>query len=246
MSIPLRVLVWNENIHETTEPHIQAIYPEGIHGAIAAGLRQLLPDAQISTATLADPEHGLSEERLANTDVLIWWGHRAHDQVAPEIVERVAGNVLSGMGLIALHSAHFSQIFTRLMGTSCSLLWRNDGEQELVWTVAPGHPIAAGVPSPLILDDHEMYGEHFDIPAPDELVFISGYSGGEVFRSGATFTRGRGRIFYFSPGDQGYPIYHRDDIRQVLANAAEWARPTGARVLPAVGHPERGWFRTGP
>jgi trehalose utilization protein len=179
---------------------------------------------------------------LAATDVLLWWGHRAHDEVDEAIVERVARHVLGGMGLIVLHSGHFSRIFKRLMGTTCSLRWRNDGEREVVWTVAPGHPIADGVPDPLVLEAHEMYGEFFDIPTPDELVFVSGYRGGEVFRSGATFTRGRGRVFYFSPGDQNYPIYHRPDIRRVLANAARWVRPTNARALPEVTNPERDWF----
>lgn len=239
---PLRITVWNENVHEREQPEIAAIYPDGIHGAIAGGLRELLPAASITTATLEQPEHGLSDERLRDTDVLFWWGHRAHDAVDEAVAERVVSHVLSGMGLVVLHSAHFSRPFIRLMGTTCSLRWRNDGERELVWTVAPGHPLTAGVPDPLVLDRHEMYGEFFDIPHPDELIFISNFSGGEVFRSGVTFRRGRGRIFYFGPGDQYYPIYYDGHIRRVLANAAEWSRPTGPRELPAVSNPPHGWF----
>lgn len=241
----LRILVWNEGVHEANnEPsHIGEMYPDGIHGAIATGLRSHLPDADITTAVLAtDPEHGLAEEVLAETDVLLWWGHIAHAEVGDAVVERVHRHVLGGMGLIVLHSGHFAKIFTKLLGTSCSLAWRNDGGRELVWTVKPSHPIADGVESPIVIPEQEMYGELFDIPDPDDLIFISSFAGGEVFRSGVTFTRGKGRIFYFSPGDQEYPVYHHPDIQRVLANAAGWAAPTGPRrQLTADPHP-RDWF----
>ncbi|WP_394938567.1 ThuA domain-containing protein [Psychromicrobium sp. YIM B11713] len=240
----LRVTVWNENVHETTQPEIAAIYPRGIHGAIAEGLAELLGEAaEIRTATLADVEHGLSEEVLRHTDVLLWWGHIAHDQVSDEVVERVQRHVLSGMGILVLHSGHFSKIFKKLMGTTCSLAWRNEGERELVWTVAPAHPIAQGIEQPLVVEQQEMYGEFFDIPVPEELVFISSFSGGEVFRSGVTYTRGRGKVFYFSPGDQDYPVYQQPQIRRVLANAVRWAAPVAAeRRLPEVSNPATGWF----
>lgn len=237
----IRTLIWNENVHETTQEEIRQIYPDGIHGAIAEGLGQILGDeVDTSTATLADPEHGLSEETLENTDVLLWWGHIAHDQVDDAVVERVQRHVLGGMGLLVLHSGHFSKIFTRLMGTTCSLAWRNEGEREIVWTTNPGHPIAAGISQPFVIDKQETYGEHFDIPHPDEQVFISSFSGGEVFRSGVTFTRGRGKIFYFSPGDQDYPVYYHGQIRQVLANAVQWAAPQQrTHQIPEVSNPAR-------
>jgi trehalose utilization protein len=176
----------------------------------------------VRTATLDQPEHGLTEEVLAETDVLTWWGHIAHDQVDDAVVERVHDAVLGGMGLLALHSAHYSKIFKRLLGTSCSLRWRNDGERELVWTVAPSHPIAAGVPHPIVIDAQEMYGEHFDIPAPDELVFVSSFAGGEVFRGGCCFTRGAGGSSTSArrPGVPGLPPPRR---------------PAGARQRGAVG-----------
>jgi trehalose utilization protein len=222
----MRVTVWGENVHEQRDESVRALYPDGMHTAIAAGLRALLGDGvDVRTATLQEPEHGLGDAVLAETDVLTWWGHAAHDEVDDAVVARVRGRVLDGMGLLALHSAHYSKIFTALMGTSCGLRWRNEGERELVWTVAPGHPVAAGVPQPLVIDAQEMYGEHFDIPQPDELVFISSFAGGEVFRSGCAFTRGRGRIFYFSPGDQEYPVYHHPAVQRVLANAVLWAAP---------------------
>jgi trehalose utilization protein len=238
----LRVTVWNEGVHETTQPEIAAIYPDGIHGAIAAGLSELLGDDDVvRTATLADPEHGLTEEALAETDVLLWWGHIAHDQVSDEVVERVRRHVLGGMGLIVLHSGHFSKIFIRLLGTTCSLRWRNPegGERELVWNVKPTHPIAQGVEQPIVIEAQEMYGEFFDIPTPDDLVFISSFTGGEVFRSGVTFTRGRGKIFYFSPGDQEYPVYFHPQVRRVLANGVRWAAPVaGVRAAPEVSNPQ--------
>ncbi|ROS61298.1 trehalose utilization protein [Frigoribacterium sp. PhB160] len=241
---PTRVVVWNEFVHETRRDEtVLAHYPDGIHEVVAAGLRELLGDeVDVSTATLAEPEHGLTEERLAETDVLLWWGHIAHDQVSDEVVERVVRHVQSGMGIIVLHSGHYSKPFTRLLGTTCSLRWRNAAERELVWTVAPTHPIAEGVPDPLVIPEQETYGEYFDVPTPDELIFLSTFTGGEVFRSGATWRRGLGKLFYFSPGDQEYPVYHQAEIRRVLANGVRWARPTQPRrELTADLHP-LGWF----
>ncbi len=239
----VHVTVWSENVHERNEPEVRALYPRGLHGAIAEGLDALLGErVQVRTATLQEPEHGLSQAVLEATDVLTWWGHIAHEEVDDAVVERVHQAVLGGMGLLVLHSAHYSKIFRRLLGTPCDLRWRNDGERELVWTVAPAHPIAAGVPQPIVIEAQEMYGEPFAIPAPDELVFISSFAGGEVFRGGCCFERGAGRIFYFSPGDQEYPVYHHPDVRRVLANAVQWAAPR-LREAPA-GSPEspRGWF----
>jgi trehalose utilization protein len=237
----MRVTVWGENVHERTEDHVRAIYPDGMHATIAAALED--DDVQTATATLDQPEHGLTQDVLDATDVLTWWGHIAHGDVDDAIVDRVQAAVLGGMGLIVLHSGHYSKVFQRLLGTSCSLRWRNAGERELVWTVAPSHPIAQGVPHPIEIEAHEMYGEPFDIPAPEELVFVSSFAGGEVFRGGACYTRGAGRVFYFSPGDQDYPIYHHPDVQTVLRNAVRWAAPRGARSLPP-GSPEspEGWW----
>lgn len=242
---PLRVTVWGENVHERSEPTVRELYPNGMHATIAAALSALLGDrVRVRTATLDEPEHGLPAEVVEDTDVLTWWGHKAHDAVDDAVVARVHDAVLGGMGLLALHSAHYAKILRRLLGTSCSLRWRADGERELVWTVAPAHPIAAGVPQPIVIETHEMYGEPFDIPAPDELVFISSFAGGEVFRGGCCFHRGRGRIFYFSPGDQDFPIYHHPDVRRVLANAVVWAAPAAGRRggPPDSPRAERDWF----
>lgn len=226
MSVQLRVTVWNEFRHERTNPEVQAIYPEGIHAALAGPLREA--GHAVRTATLDEPEHGLGEDTLAATDVLLWWGHRAHGEVRDEVAARVQARVLAGMGLVALHSAHFSKPFLRLMGTSCELKWRVAGERERLWVVAPGHPVAAGLPEHLELEREEMYGEPFDVPPPEELVLLSWFEGGEVFRSGCCYRRGRGRIFYFRPGHETYPTYHQPGIQRVIANAVRWAVPVPA------------------
>jgi trehalose utilization protein len=240
----IRVTVWNENVHESRgDALVTRLYPDGIHGAIADGLRSLLGDRiEIRVALLQEPENGLSQEIVDSTDVLLWWGHIAHDQVADDVVDRVQKAVHAGMGILVLHSGHFSKIFKRLMGTTCSLKWRNDGERELVWTISPTHPIAAGVPNPIQIPQQEMYGEFFDIPVPEESIFLSTFAGGEVFRSGVTYTRGLGKVFYFSPGDQEFPVYHHPDIRRVLANAVRWAAPTGARQELTADRHALGWF----
>jgi trehalose utilization protein len=243
-SAPVRLTVWNEAEHEVLDESVRSIYPDGMHTVIADGVKRELGEAvEVRTARLEQPDHGLTEEVLDHTDVLTWWGHRSHRYVEDRIVERVRARVLGGMGLIVLHSGHASKIFTRMMGTSGQLIWRNDGERELVWAANPSHPIAQGVPSPIIIDKQEMYGEPFGIPEPDELVFISSFEGGEVFRSGCVFYRGTGRIFYFSPGDQEYPVYHHPHVQRVLANAIRWAASPGQRqVHTPVGNRQRNWF----
>ena len=241
---PIKVTVWSENIHERVNQRVAAVYPDGMHAAVAEGLRELVgADVTVRTATLDQTDHGLTEEVLADTDVLTWWGHVGHDQVPDELVDRIHARVLEGMGLIVLHSGHFSKIFVRLMGTSCSLKWREADDKEVLWVVDPAHPIAAGLPPAIVLPAHEMYGERFDIPQPDALVFISWFSGGEVFRSGCCFHRGQGRIFYFSPGHETYPIFFQPEIRTVLANAVRWAANQSAPPFDGrAAHAPTGWF----
>lgn len=231
----VRVTVWNEYLHELRNPVVAGIYPNGIHGAIAEGLSEH-GGCVVRTATLAEPEHGLTEEALRQTDVLIWWGHLAHDRVENAIVDRVYERVLEGMGLIVLHSGHGSKIFAKLLGTRTGQLkWREADDKERIWVVDPAHPIAAGLGEYIELPKEEMYGEHFNIPAPDELVFISWFEGGEVFRSGVTYHRGQGKIFYFRPGHETYPTYHNKEILKVIANGVRWAAPSGA-AAPVYGN----------
>jgi trehalose utilization protein len=220
----VKVTVWNEGRHEKSHAEVAKVYPHGIHSAIAEGLTEAGFN-KVRTATLDDPEHGLTAEVLADTDVLIWWGHMAHGEVKDEIVERVHQRVLEGMGLIVLHSGHHSKIFKKLMGTTCNLIWREADENERLWIVEPGHPIAEGLPKYIDLPKEEMYGEIFDIPTPDALVMISWFKGGEVFRSACCFQRGQGHVFYFRPGHETYPTYYNPVIRKVVANAVKWAAP---------------------
>lgn len=230
---PIKVTVWNEFRHERESAEVRSIYPEGIHGALRDGLQPF--GFEMRTATLDEPEHGLTDEVLNDTDVLIWWGHMAHDDVDDAVVERVHGRVLQGMGLIVLHSGHYAKIFKKLMGTSCALKWREADEKERLWVVDPSHPIAEGLPEYIELEREEMYGEFFDIPAPDELVFVSWFEGGEVFRSGCAYRRGLGRIFYFRPGHESYPTYRREEILRVIANAVRWAA-AGRGAAPRYGN----------
>lgn len=231
MTTPLRVTVWNEFVHERKVEAVGKLYPDGIHAVI----RQLLSEhegdrVQVRTATLDQPEHGLTEEVLAETDVLTWWGHAAHDQVADEVVDRVQRRVLQGMGLVCLHSAHASKIFQRLLGTSCMLRWREAAERERLWIVDPSHPIVEGIDDEYFeLDQTEMYGELFDIPAPDELILISWFQGGEVFRSGCVFRRGKGKIFYFRPGHETFPIYYNKHVRGIIARGVRYVAPAGSK-----------------
>ena len=224
----MRVTVWNENVHEGRDESVQRVYPEGIHEVVADGIRRGLGrDAVVTTATLDQPGQGLPAEVVRATDVLVWWSHIANDQLCDEVVDRVIARVERGMGLVLLHSALYSRVSLELLGTSCALdRWAPDNEQQ-VWTVKAGHPITAGVPSPIVIPADELYAEPCDLPEPDELVFISSYSGGAVFRSGCCFRRGDGRIFYFSPGDQQYPVYRQSEVRKVIANAVAWVAPRG-------------------
>ena len=223
MSDKIRVTVWNEFRHEKENEKIRGVYPEGIHGAIAAFLKANA-DMEVRTATLDEPEHGLTQAVLNETDTLIWWGHKAHKDVQDAIVDRVQQRVLSGMGLICLHSAHFSKIFRRMMGSNCGLKWREIGEKERLWNLDPSHPITQGIGDCIEIAHEEMYGEPFGIPTPEHLLFVSWFAGGEVFRSGATWQRGMGRIFYFRPGHETFPVYYQKEIQTVITNAVRWAK----------------------
>ena len=229
----LNVTVWNEFIHEKDEK-IAKIYPDGIHGAIAQMLGKY-NEYNIRTATLEEPHCGLSDDVLNNTDVLIWWGHLAHRSVTDEIALKVKNRVLEGMGLVVLHSGHLSKPFVMLMGTACRSKWRENDERERIWVIEPAHPIAKGLPEYIELEKEETYGERFEIPTPDELVFISWFSGGEVFRSGCCYKRGLGKVFYFRPGHEEYPTFYREDITKIIKNAIDWAQPSGG-PKPTLGN----------
>jgi trehalose utilization protein len=241
--MPIRVTVWNEFRHEKSNPQVAGVYPHGIHEAIASHLRQS-GDLIVSTATLDEPEHGCSAARLNDTDVLIWWGHCAHDEVQDVVVDRLQQRVLAGMGLIALHSGHFSKIFRRLMGTTCNLKWRVADEREILWVTRPGHQIVQGINDHFVLPAEEMYGEFFDIPEPMETILISSFTGGEVFRSGCTWMRGAGKIFYFRPGHETFPTYYDANVLKIIGNAVRWASPTSTTKAAEFGHRKPGWMES--
>lgn len=230
--MPLKVTIWNEYLHELENEVVGKIYPRGIHAAVGDAVRlnpdgSPTPNVEVRHATLRqDAEHGLGGRVLEETDVLFWWGHRAHAEVSDAVVERVRQAVLAGMGLVVLHSGHNAKVFHRLMGTNCSLKWREADEKERFWNIAPAHPLMAGLPEQFELNEEEMYGEPFDVPTPDELLGISWFQGGEVFRSLAVWRRGNGTVIYFRPGHETYPTYHNPHVARILANAARYAAPT--------------------
>jgi trehalose utilization protein len=236
MTKNISVTVWNEYRHERNDTAVAVVYPRGIHAAIAEPLAKE-PGMTVRTATLDEPEHGLTTAVLDSTDVLVWWGHIAHDDVSDAVAARVQQRVLQGMGLVVLHSAHMSKPFTRLMGTSCLLRWREAGEKERLWVVEPGHPIADGLAPWFEIAHEEMYGERFDVPTPESVVFISWFAGGNVFRSGCCYTRGKGRIFYFRPGHETFPTYKQREVQLVIRNAVRWASPGDGPVMK-LGDPE--------
>ena len=232
----IKVTVWNEGLHEKTSKEVSAVYPDGIHNYIK-GFLQTEEDIEVTTATLTQRKCGLTDEVLDNTDVLIWWGHMAHGEVNDALVEKIRNRVLDGMGLVCLHSAHMSKVFTRVVGSSGRLMW-GDNVHEVVWNINPTHPIAAGIPSHFHLAMEETYAEPFQIPDPDELIFLSWYDTGYVFRSGCIWKRGLGKVFYFQPGHETVPTYHNPYILRILQNAAHYCAPaeTGYR-LPTTSEP---------
>ncbi len=237
----IHVTVWNEFVHEKNKPEVAEIYAGGIHATIANGLTETMEEVfEVRTATLDQPEQGLPDDVLEWTDVLFWWGHAAHDQVDDALVTRIQQRVLGGMGFVVLHSGHDSKPFKKLMGSNCQLRWREEGERERLWIVDSGHPIVDGIESEYLELEHaEMYGEPFGIPTPDELIMISWFEGGEVFRSLCTWKRGKGKIVYFRPGHETYPIYHNLDVQLILANSAIWAAPSGVPYELACRNPPR-------
>jgi trehalose utilization protein len=239
---PIRVTVWHEYRHEKKNPKVAEIYPNGMHEAIASHLRKNA-SLQVRTATLDEAEHGLTEDVVAATDVFVWWGHMAHSEVADHIAERVHKRVLAGAGIVVLHSGHFSRVFKKLMGTSCDLKWReHPQEREVLWVTRPGHPILAGVVDDhFVIEHEEMYGEFFDIPEPDELLLISSFTGGEVFRSGCTWRRGAGKVFYFRPGHETFPTYHNPTVLRVIENGVKWCAPEKGATKHTFGNRKMGW-----
>ncbi len=220
----IRVTAWNEFRHERSNEYVKSIYPDGIHGLIKQFL-ETKDDIEVTLAALDDPDNGLPDEVLNNTDVLIWWGHMAHHEVPDALVERIRHRVYTkGMGLIVLHSGHHSKVFRAVVGTNGNLSWGRD-QKEVVWNLLPSHPIAAGIPDHFVLETEELYCEPFYVPQPDALVFGSWFEDGFIFRSGLCYLRGAGKVFYFQPGHESCPSYHNEYVQKIITNAVYWAKP---------------------
>ncbi len=224
MSKVINVTVWNEFYHEKCEDAAKAVYPNGLHATIKEFLDT---DAELNVrlAALDDPDQGLPDEVLNNTDVLLWWGHVRHGEVDDALVERIRHRVyVGGMGFIALHSGHHSKPFRAIVGTTGNLMWGAE-QKEIVWNILPSHPIAAGVPKYFVLEEEELYCEPFQIPTPDDLIFTSWYEQGYVFRSGCTWKRGAGKVVYLQPGHETCPSFHNPVMQRIITNAVHWAAP---------------------
>lgn len=241
---PVRVLVWDEN-----PPHApKEIYPNSINGAVAEGLNKLGNGGIVAkTANLDDPEQGVTDAALAETDVLVWWGHMHHGKVTDETAARVVERVHHhGLGFVALHSAHYSKTFKGILNCTGHLKggWRENDppEAEEITVCAPRHPIAKGIED-FTLEHEEMYGAPFDVPPALEVIFQSHFPlDGKTFPSGLVWTVGDGkdvnftsgpgkgvgegfgaaRVFYFRPGHETIPTYFHPVVRQVIYNGVLW------------------------
>ena len=219
--MPINVTIWNEFRHERTKEDVREIYPDGLHACIKSFVE--CDDIKVTLAALDDPDCGLPDDILNNTDVLIWWGHMAHKEVPDELVEKVRQRVYAGMGFMPLHSGHHSKPFKAILGTTGDLTWGRN-QKAIVWNVAPTHPITAGIPAHFELEE-EMYGEPFYIPKPDDLLFTTWFADGNIFRGGCTYTRGLGKIFYFHPGHETCRSFYNEHVRKIIVNGIRWCAP---------------------
>lgn len=220
----MKVTIFTEFNASMESEEAKVSYPEGMNACLYDFISKE-HDVKMIVHSKDDDGSELTEEILKNTDVLIWWGHWYHGLVSDDVINMVADYVNRGMGFIALHSAHESKIFQKLVGTSGALSWREMGENERLWIIERNHPIVAGIEDTHIDIEHEeMYGEPFSIPAPDELVLISWFKGGEVMRSGCVFNRGYGKIFFFRPGHETLPTYKHAQVQRIVLNAIEYVK----------------------
>ena len=242
MSDKIRVTVWNEFRHEKTDPEAKAVYPNGLHATIKEFLDKN-DDMEVRLAALDDPEQGLPDEVLNNTDVLLWWGHCSHWEVKDELAEKVRQRVYrDGMGFIALHSGHHSKPFKAIVGCTGDLQW-GDNQKEVMWNLFPSHPIADGIPEAFDIEEDELYSEPFFIPQPDQLVFASWFENGNIFRSGCCFFRGLGKVFYFQPGHETCRSFYNPYCQKIITNAVRWAKPQKTSVVEDCPHVLEGHFK---
>lgn len=272
-SKPLRVLVWDEQ-----QPQQKQAYGDKFLGETIAAHLAGKPGITVKTTNLDSPEQGLEAATLDATDVVVWWGHVKNGALTDLHAERLVARVRDGkLALIALHSAHWSKPFVRLMqdraksdalaqvpsNERATAKWeylnetilykapqrsdpftpslahaggvwrltlplcvfpayRPDGAPSHVTTLLPRHPIAAGLPAKWDVAQTEMYDEPFHVPPPDAVIFEERWDQGEHFRSGCVWQVGKGRVFYFRPGHETYPVYQQAEPLRVIENAVRW------------------------
>lgn len=274
---PLKVLVWDER-----QPAQKQAYREGLGARVARHLRGC-EGVEVTEALLDDPGQGLAS--LDAMDVVVWWGHVRHAEIETATALRVVERIRSGrLGLVALHSAHWSRPFVEAMAAvareralaaltpgeraravvtesellprpfmapsyqerrspsvlykrpptgpvevrlvrpnCCFPAYRGDGRPSEVWVKLPRHPIARGLPATFTIPQTEMYDEPFHVPDPDEVVLEEHWAAGEWFRSGSAWRLGAGRVFYFRPGHETYPVFENAWALKVVENAVRWA-----------------------
>ncbi len=224
-SASIRVRVWCEG---SAPP---SVYPDGVNGALADGLNRH-PGLIVNRAGLDEESAGLTDTDLDETDVLVWWGRFRHEEVPDDRVLAISERVRSGqLGFVALHASCQSKPFRALMDGPCELGgWRDDGRPETIAIAEPDHPLAIGV-EPFTLPRSIMYAEPFAVPEPESVVFVSHWGEGQTFRSGMTWTVDQGRVAYFRPGHDQFPVLFHPQVRQVITNAVLWASP---KPLPST------------
>jgi trehalose utilization protein len=277
---PLRILVWDER-----QPKQKEAYGDGFLGGTIADFLGKQAGVTVKSVALDSPAQGLDPATLDATDVIVWWGHLRHGEVTVGHTEEIVTRVREGrLGLVPLHSAHWSRPFVRLMqeraksdalaklpeAERATAKWeflnqspfgtvvkagapltpsvakeggiykltlpqcvfpsyRPDGAPGRMTTLLPQHPIAAGLPVKWDVAQTEMYSEPFHVPEPDAVVFEEKWDKGEHFRSGCAWQVEKGRVFYFRPGHESYPVFQQIECLQVVLNAARWVAPPGVK-----------------
>jgi trehalose utilization protein len=213
----VRVLLWSEQ----TEP--RDVYPTGISGALADHLNQH-KEFEAKTAKLDDPDAGVGEAALAETDVLVWFGHKKHGAVPDDAVERVVKHIRErGMGFVGLHSTHFAKPLKKALNdTGAWSSYKNFGQPEQMWVVLPKHPIAKGLKD-FTIPKEEIYTEPFEVPEPEAVIVEGTWPSGHRNRECMVWTLDKGRFVYIRAGHEDYPIYFMPEMQTLVRNGVLWA-----------------------
>jgi trehalose utilization protein len=278
---PIKLVIWDERQQSQKEAY------GGFLGDRIADHFRSEPGFSVKSVGMDDPEHGLTTGAIEDMQVLIWWGHVRQKEVAPEVGRMIVDRVKAGkLGLIALHSAHWSTPFIAAMDERARLdairkwsrpgekveveaiapknryvvpkrddqvtpfsrarkfpdgttkielhlpicvfpSYRADGKPSQTKVITPGHPIAEGIPATFEVSQTEMYDEPFHVPEPDQVLFEERWDDGAWFRSGMVWELGHGKVFYYRPGHETYPVYKEAIPLKILVNAARWMAGQG-------------------